>query len=167
MVNMITSGNLSLNSLPPEQQAQLNKLEVQAGLPIGFFSAIRMDADANILFTNTNNGVTQVGVRNADGSVSVQSYGTQTSGGGSNAKPGTNESVAYAIGEMNSKIASRVNSYGHIGPSDWQDALSSWLSAGFKKADFISNFSQYADTNRGDFQSAYGFKNPNPREEEE
>lgn len=79
-VNAIQKGNLDINSLDPAAQAQLNTLEVQAGLPVGFFGALRMDADANVLFTNTNNGVTQVGIRNADGSVSVQSYGTPSSG---------------------------------------------------------------------------------------
>lgn len=80
--------------------------------------------------------------------------------GGSNAKPGSSEALSSAIGEMASKVTSRLNSYGDISPNDWNAALSSWLAAGFKKDDFISNFGQYADTNRGDFQSAYGFKNP-------
>lgn len=81
MANAITAGNMSVGSLSPDQQAQLNKLEVQAGLPVGFISSLKMDPKANILFTSSNNGVTQVGVRNADGSVSVQSYGTPTGGG--------------------------------------------------------------------------------------
>lgn len=166
MVNMITKGNLSLDNLPPDQQAQLNKLEVQAGLPLGFFSAVKMDANANVLFTNTNNGITQVGIRNADGTVSVQSYGTKSSGSGSGAKPGSSEALAEATAQMAQKIGSRANSYGHIGPNDWQEALSRWLAAGFKREDFIKNFGQYADYNRGDFQSVYGFKNPNPRQEE-
>lgn len=167
MVNMITAGNLSVNDLPPDQMAQLNKLEVQAGLPAGFFGAIRMDPDANVLFTNTNDGITQVGIRNADGSVSVQSYGTRTGGGGSGGtggKPGSSESLSLAISEMNSKITSKLNSYGDISPANWSAALNSWLSAGFKKDDFVRNFGQYADTNRGDFATAYGFKNPSPRE---
>lgn len=83
-----------------------------------------------------------------------------SSGGGGTAKAGSTEALSYAISEMTPKVTSRLNSYGDISPADWNSALSAWLAAGFKKQDFIDNFGQYADTNRGDFQSAYGFKNP-------
>ena len=73
---------------------------------------------------------------------------------------GSAGALSQAIAEMTPKVVSRLNSYGDISPSDWNTALSAWLAAGFKKQDFIDNFGQYADTNRGDFQSAYGFKNP-------
>jgi len=49
------------------------------------------------------------------------------------------------------------NSYGHIGKSDWDGAMSSWISRGGSKSDFIKNFSQYTDPNRGDFKEYYGF----------
>lgn len=80
-VNAIQAGNLDIHNLPPDQQANLNKLEVQSGLPVGFFSAIKADAKANIISTSTNNGVTQVLMRNPDGSISMQNYGTSTGGG--------------------------------------------------------------------------------------
>jgi hypothetical protein len=80
LVNTITSGNLSLNSISPTQKAQLNTLEVQSGLPVGFFSSLKMDPKANIISTSTNNGVTQVLMRNPDGSIGVQNYGTATGG---------------------------------------------------------------------------------------
>lgn len=83
-----------------------------------------------------------------------------TSTGSGSAKAGSAESLSYAIAEMTPKVVSRLNSYGDISPADWQTALSAWLAAGFKKADFIDNFGQYADTNRGDFSSAYGFSKP-------
>jgi len=82
------------------------------------------------------------------------------SGGSGSAKAGSTEALSYAISEMTPKVTSRLNSYGDISPADWNSALSAWLAAGFKKDDFISNFGQYADTNRGDFSSAYGFSKP-------
>lgn len=85
MANAITAGNMDINNLSPDQQAQLNKLEVQSGLPVGFISSLKVDPKANILFTSTSDGITQVGMRNADGTVSVQSYGTSTKG--SSTKP--------------------------------------------------------------------------------
>jgi hypothetical protein len=98
MVNAITAGNMDISSMPADQQAQLSTLEVQAGLPVGFFSSLRMDAKANIISTSTDNGVTQVLMRNADGSISVQSYGTATGGGTATQKTEyyTNSAVADA-----------------------------------------------------------------------
>lgn len=156
-VNLIKDGNMDLNSLDPAAQAQLNTLEVQAGLPAGFFQSLHMDANANVLFTNTNNGVTQVGVRNPDGTVSVQSYGTPT-GGGSDAKPGSAAFVTSGKQSISAGLAAAANSYGDVTPATWQAAMSAWIGDGLgNKQDFINNFSQYADQNRGDFSKAYGF----------
>jgi hypothetical protein len=85
MTNAITNGNLDIGSLPPDQIAQLNKLEVQSGLPIGFTQAIKqkLDPKANIVATTTDNGVIQVLVKNPDGTMSLQSYGSKTGGSGS------------------------------------------------------------------------------------
>lgn len=75
-------------------------------------------------------------------------------------KAGSTEYNAIALGDMTKKITSRLNSYGDISPADWQAALAAWLSAGLQREDFIKNFGQYADTNRGDFDTAYGFEKP-------
>lgn len=83
-----------------------------------------------------------------------------TGGTVSTPKAGSTEALSGAIGEMESKIVSKLNSYGNISPADWQSALAAWLAAGFKKKDFIDQFGQYADPNRGDFQQAYGFAKP-------
>lgn len=80
-----------------------------------------------------------------------------SSGSGASSDPSTARGVSAAIGEMTSKIATKLNSYGHIHPDDWKTALLAWQSAGFKKADFIDNFGIYADPNRGDFTEKYGF----------
>lgn len=83
MMNAITSGNMDYASLPAESKLMISKLEMQSGLPVGFMQTIKKDPKSDIIFTNSNNGVTQVGIRNADGTISVQSYGTPNSGGGS------------------------------------------------------------------------------------
>ena len=84
--NAAISGNIDYNSLGTDQKLMIAKLEVQSGLPVGFISSIRKDPKADIIFTNTNEGVTQVGFRNADGSISVKSYGTRVSSTVSDAK---------------------------------------------------------------------------------
>ena len=78
LTNSITAGNTDYSNLPADTKLMITKLEVQSGLPVGFMSSLKMDPKANILFTNSNEGVTQVGIRNPDGTVSVQSYGTST-----------------------------------------------------------------------------------------
>jgi len=82
MANLITSGNMNFNQLDSSQRLMINKLEVQAGLPIGFTSSLQMSPKDKILFTSTNGGITQVGMVNQQGGVTVQSYGTATGGGG-------------------------------------------------------------------------------------
>jgi len=81
LMNTVTSGNVNYDDLPSESKLMISKLEVQSGLPVGFMSSLKVDPKANILFTNTNEGVTQVGFRNSDGSISVKSYGTKTGSG--------------------------------------------------------------------------------------
>lgn len=77
ITNAIQSGNVDLNSVAPEQRAMINSLEVQAGLPIGFTSAIKSDPKANIVSITENQGQIQVLSRNADGSMGLQTYGTK------------------------------------------------------------------------------------------
>lgn len=152
-VNAITSGNLDVSSLDPAQQAQLNKLEVQSGLPVGFVQSLHIDPSKSILYTGkTSNGQIQVLMRNPDGSISSQLYGSATSG-----------STATKA-ELNSKaiqlLQSNANSYGDVSPQVWQQIRAAYIQDGGTASEFNSEFSGYADTNRGDFENAYGFKNP-------
>lgn len=156
MVNAIKDGNMELGNLSPDAQAQLNTLEVQAGLPVGFFSSIKMDAKANIISTTTDNGVTQVLMRNPDGSISVQKYGTST--GGSGGKAGSAEFIANGKSNIVSGLNAAKNSYGHVTPATFQAAESAWIGDGLgDRTAFVANFSQYTDPKRGDFEQAYGF----------
>lgn len=79
--NLISKGNVDLSSMPADQQLQMSKLEIQSGLPVGFMASVKKDKNADIIFSNTNEGVTQVGIRNSDGTINVQSYGTSTAKG--------------------------------------------------------------------------------------
>lgn len=140
MVNAITNGNLSLSNLSPDQTAQLNKLEVQSGLPVGFISSIKKDPKADILFTNTSEGVTQVGIRNADGSVSVQSYGKSTK------TATTTELSKQASTEMSNFLSTNSNSYGHVTGTTYIYARNKWVaSTGGTQEEFDKMFSGYTD----------------------
>jgi hypothetical protein len=74
-------------------------------------------------------------------------------GGGGSSSGNRNSKVVQLLG-------SRANSYGDVSYQDWRQILAAYIADGGTKAQFEANFSNYADTNRGDFLSAYGFENP-------
>jgi hypothetical protein len=119
MQNSIIKGNTSFASLDPSTQAMISKLEVQSGLPVGFTASLKADANANIIFSNTNNGVTQVGFKNADGTISVKSYGTPTGGGSETDKKRsyTNSAVEDASNGVTLKDMLKIYS-GYLEPND-------------------------------------------------
>jgi hypothetical protein len=77
-------------------------------------------------------------------------------------KNGSSESTANLISAITPDIVSHLNSYGNIGPGDWQKIKVAALQGGMTTQEFNANFGSYADTNRGDFYTAYGFTNPHP-----
>ena len=87
MTNAITSGNLSYEQLSDDQKLQIQKLEVQSGIPVGTIQNFKekVDPKANVMFTTSNEGVTQIGYYNpTTKQVEVKTYGTST---GSSKKP--------------------------------------------------------------------------------
>jgi len=85
---------------------------------------------------------------------------SEPSGGSSDYKIGSTAYNATAIGDMSRSIASFANSYGHVSPADWKKLLQEWMNAGLTREEFIKNFGHFADPNRGDFDTAYGFEKP-------
>lgn len=50
------------------------------------------------------------------------------------------------------------NDWGHVSPSQWKDAKSAFIQDKLGTAeDFIKEYARYADPNRGDFSTSYGF----------
>lgn len=142
MVNLIKSGNMDISSLSTDDRILLTKLEVQAGLPVGFMSSIKMDANANILFTTSNEGITQIGFRNSDGSISVKSYGTKTSS--------SKESMQS---EMSSFLSGYTGNDGYVDGNTYTYARQKWVDAGGNPDDFDKIFRVYRNPkNEGQYQ---------------
>lgn len=137
MMNAIKDGGMDYNSLPPETMAQINKLELQAGLPIGFFGAIKKDPKADIVSTTTADGQIQVLLRNPDGSMKLQTYGTKTSSG---AKPTAAELQRTAIADMSRTLAEAGGADGIVSPEEWQQARQAWISKGLNPVTFDATF---------------------------
>lgn len=137
-MNAITSGNLDASSLSDDQKIQINKLEAKSGLPIGFVSNLKLSPKDSILFTSTDNGVTQVGVKGADGKITVQSYGT--------AKTTKEATAKQAQEEMATFLSSKANSYGHVSGSIYTQTRNLWVQkTGQTPDDFDKIFRAYRD----------------------
>ena len=133
-VNAAIKGNIDYNSLDPSQQAFIAKLEVQSGLPVGFISSIKKDPNADIIFTTSNEGVTQVGFRDADGGIRVESYGTRISSGTeSDRKRG-------AFSEMGTWLREKGGDDNFVSPEEWNFAKQQWLEGGYEAEDFDNAF---------------------------
>lgn len=131
-VNLVTKGNMDYASLGEDQKLMITKLEVQAGLPIGFMAGVKKDKDADILFTTSNEGVTQVGFRNADGSISVQSYGTRV-GGSAGAKIQMHTDARNAFDSVK-------GGDGYVDPKDYKTFKSYWVGQGGDAQEFDKQF---------------------------
>lgn len=148
--NLLQSGSIDYNSLSGDQRLQINKMEVQAGLGVGFLSAIRSEnANGKLLYAGSNGAVFQM----PDGSLKTSNYNVSGKSGSS----GGDYTKAELQGAVSSSISSIANSYGHVSPAAWNDLMNEYVREGGNKKDFISNYSQYTDPNRGDFNKAYGF----------
>jgi hypothetical protein len=141
-MNAITAGNMDFNSLGADQKVMINKLEAQSGLPVGFVSSLKLDPKANILFTSSNDGVTQVGIKNPDGTISVQNYGTKNSGG----KQTEAEFARTAQKEVATFLSSKANSYGHVSGKVYQQVRNKWVEeTGSTPDEFDTAFRAYRD----------------------
>lgn len=155
MMNAITNGNMDPSSLTSDQKLAINKLELQSGLPVGFTSKLGLSTKDRILFTTTNNGVTQVGIANSDGTISMKSYGTPT--GGSTPKVGSAAYNANLNSQATGLMEKYKNSSGHVPPDVYSSVRATYVQQGGNVSDFTNNFKQYTDPNRNDFEAAYGF----------
>ncbi len=77
MYNAISSGGADIDELGSDTETMLTKLEVQAGLPVGFYKALKARADqAQIVSTSQrtdgNTAYTDFVMRNADGSMYIE-----------------------------------------------------------------------------------------------
>lgn len=87
--NSIQEGNTSIDDLDPTTLAKIGKMELQAGLPQGFYKNIQATKPAAKVLsttTRTSGGVKYADVlyQNPDGSLTTQSVQLGASGGGGN-----------------------------------------------------------------------------------
>jgi hypothetical protein len=166
--NGITSGGVDTSTISSDMKATITKLELQSGLPVGFYDSLKnKNPDSDILSTTTreSNGTKYADVimKNADGSLSTKSItlGSASGGGGSES---TADTKANAYATINSILDTDgtttangdpvLDSNGFITPAGLKQVIKYGATQSISKADILSQYSDYlyADDN----YSGYG-----------
>jgi|SRR5579871_2461738 len=69
VMSMVTSGQINMANLTPDQQAHIQSLETQAGLPAGITAQITQNAPAGAKILNVNSGTGQAVLQLANGRI--------------------------------------------------------------------------------------------------
>lgn len=141
MFNAIKEGNMTVT---PEIALNLSKLELQSGLPVGFFNNLEMDADAKIVATTSDNGQIKVLTRGANG-LELQTYGTKSTGSGSESYKQGSEGFRVAKGEMNTMLGNVTGQDGYVAPEAFRKGARDWSSGGFDIEDYYNEFRTYVN----------------------
>lgn len=142
--NSIADGG-DLSTVDEATTMKINKLELQAGLPQGFYQTIATQKpDAKVLSTTTREtgGVKYADVlyKNPDGSISTQTVRLGATAGEGGGKPTESELQRSARSEIASQLNGRRGGDGFIAPEDYKKARSAWVTKGFSAKDFDENF---------------------------
>jgi len=78
MANAITSGNMTFDTMSADQKLQIQKLEIQSGLPVGTIASMGVSAKDKILAFSSDNS--EAWVVGSDGKMKVVSTGLKPSG---------------------------------------------------------------------------------------
>lgn len=145
--NSIKDGSTDLTTLDDKTRVKINKLELQAGLPQGFYQNLSVqNPDGKVLSTTTRttNGVKYADVifQNEDGSISTKNIQLGASGVADGEKKLTEaELKRSARGEIATQLNTRTGDDGYTSPDDYKKARSAWVSKGFSSKDFDESFS--------------------------
>ena len=78
VTNAITSGNMNYGSLSADEKLNIQKLEIQSGLPVGTISKLQISAKDKIL--GWSDDKTQVMISDGNGGIKLQSTGFKKTG---------------------------------------------------------------------------------------
>lgn len=159
--NNLNTGGASVSTLSPDEKTTITKLELQAGLPQGFYSSIvSKNPKSDILSTTTRdaNGTKYADVilRNADGSLSTK---TITLGNVSSSNAGDKKSETFSV--INKIIAQNVtpdkkpyiDTDGYFTPEGFKLLVNNAVEDGINRGDFLAQYGSYLDPENA---GAYG-----------
>lgn len=147
--NNLSSGGADFDSITSEQKANITKLELQAGLPVGFYSSVQLkNPKASILSTTTRDAggtkYADIIMKNDDGTLSVKSIKLGASSGGSDSS-----TQAEILQDARSRISPQIQAVrggdGYVSPDNYIKFRDAWTNTGLAADDFDKNFKQYAN----------------------
>ena len=147
--NNLSSGGASVDSMDATQKANITKLELQAGLPSGFYSTIiNKNPKATILSTTTRESdgtkYADVIMKNDDGSLSTKTIKLGASTSGSDTVSQT-QKLENARATVAPQLQAKRGSDGYVSPADYKKARDAWTTTGLSAEDFDKAFKQYAN----------------------
>ncbi len=126
-MDLITKGSLKYDSISKTDQAQIHKMEVQAGLGVGFLSQVKAPAGSEvkqiIQRTDPNTGISYADVIGIGSDGSLQKL-RSVKLGAADLSLAQQKSLKTSSGGGGSSSSSTKNSYGYT-PSQWNTKLSS------------------------------------------
>lgn len=138
----IKDGGMDRSALDPAMQYRINSLELQAGLPSGFYQNIaETNPEGKILSTTTRTTggekYADVIIQNKDGSFSTRSIflGGDSSGNGGGDMTDS-EFMMAARSEMSGLLSKKAGGDGYVSPQDYKSARSAWVGKGLLAEDF-------------------------------
>jgi len=151
--DMIAEGTMFLGNLSDEQKIEIGRLEVQAGLPLGFLSKVQLDPSKRIQSISQrqgSDGYTYSDVVKIDpqtGAITVESVKLGRFYVAPRSAPAPKDtSMQEGIKIANKALASKVGSDGKVSPSTYRSVKSSFISSGGSSEEFDKNFGQYVNT---------------------
>lgn len=157
--DMIAEGTMFLGNLSDEQKIEIGRLEVQAGLPLGFLSKVQIDPSKRIQSISQRQGSDGymysdvVKIDPQTGALTVDSIklGKFYVAPKSAPRPSYSDQKAAALDANASKIekglAASTGSDGKVSPSTYRSAKSAWVQDGGTSEDFDNRFGNYVNTN--------------------
>jgi len=103
MMNAVSSGNLSYSTMSNDQKLQVQKLEIQSGLPVGTMSSMGVSAKDKILAFSSDN--TQAWVIGSDGNMKVISTGLRKTTSGDTAAERAAQEKTTALSKIRAAAA--------------------------------------------------------------
>jgi len=145
--NSIQSGGTNVDSLSDDQKLSLTKMEMQAGLPVGFYQNLQSKNPKADIVTSTSresggSKYVDVIMRNPDGSLTTQSMRVGSVDAPQGSKPTEAETTKTNAQKVASQLAGRAGGDGYVAPEDYKTARKAWVNAGYSADDFDSRFAK-------------------------
>lgn len=146
ITNTLQESGKTLADATPATKYQVQTLELEAGLPTGFFESVMSSTGGKqeILSTTTRTSggskYADIIMRGKDGSISVKTIGLGASGGEGSENETEAEHMRRARSEMATQLNTRKGQDGYLSPADYKKAKGSWVSAGYSSEDFDNSF---------------------------